>query len=83
MLTISSTKGNIFSPTEILKNTCLLDYLSNTCGININKPDISRTLETYKLVYKNKLSDLYGNIWGGISEDITNFERKIWEKFKQ
>ena len=66
----------------LFKNTCLLDYLSNTCGININKPDYARMVECYVLFAKNKLKDFAGNMWMGLAENITNFERSIWDKFK-
>lgn len=39
---------------DILTNTVLMDYLCNLCGININEPDIMRTLTLYKqLFYTN------------------------------
>ena len=66
----------------LFKNTCLLDYLSNTCGININNPDYARMVESYVLFAKNKLKDFAGNMWMGLAENITNFERSIWDKFK-
>ena len=31
----------------ILKNTGMMDYLSNLCGINVSQPELSRTLEMY------------------------------------
>ena len=81
LLTISGGgKGENIN--ALFKNTCLLDYLSNTCGININKPDYARMVDTYTLFAKNKLHDFAGNMWLGLSENITNFERRIWDKFK-
>lgn len=80
LLTITSADDQGLK--ALFKNTCLLDYLSNTCGININKPELSRMMETYILFTKNKIKDTFGNTWMGLAENITNFESKIWDKIK-
>lgn len=65
---------------KFLKNTCLIDYLSNMCGININKPDIVRNINTYILFRKNQYSDIYGNVWLGINDVISNRVGRIYDK---
>ena len=36
---------------KITQNTALMDYLGNMCGININEPDITRSIAQYWLLY--------------------------------
>lgn len=60
------------SPGKFFKNTALIDYLSTTCGININKPELSRILEAYKLFALNAFTDTYHGLWTGLSEKATN-----------
>ena len=45
--------GKNFLTTDFIRNTYLLDYLSNLCGININKPDIFRTAALYQSTLLN------------------------------
>lgn len=41
----------------ILSNTALLDYLANMCGVNVNKPDILRSIDLYYTQVTNSLWD--------------------------
>ncbi|MGL5327861.1 MAG: hypothetical protein ACRDD7_01245 [Peptostreptococcaceae bacterium] len=54
ILTISSDKDT----NGLLSNTALLDYIANMCGININKPDIERTIDLYYTTITNRLVDI-------------------------
>lgn len=38
---------------DLITNTVLMDYLCNMCGININEPDLARTLTLYKSIWSN------------------------------
>lgn len=58
---------------KFFKNVGLIDYLCNMCGININKPEINRVLETYVLWSKNKISDSYSNKWLQFQEALSNY----------
>lgn len=43
---------------NILSNITELDYIANSCGININEPDVRRTVEMYlALNFKNRITD--------------------------
>ena len=45
---VNSEKGSdLLQSKYILKNTGMMDYLSNLCGINVTQPELSRTLEMY------------------------------------
>lgn len=66
---------------EIIKsitNTGELDYLSNLCGININKVDISRNIDIYLSTLKDGIeSKLTLNHFGKVQQTITNFANSV------
>lgn len=79
LLTISKTSDT--GILNFLNNTSLMDYLANTCGININKPEIERTLETYILLGKNSIQDIYGNNWMKLQNAMSNLAATAYGKF--
>lgn len=49
---------------SFLNNTTYLNYLANSCGISINKPDIDRSLDLWAMIQKNYWKDkLTGYTW--------------------
>ena len=48
---VNSVTGN--DTKYILKNTGMMDYLASTCGIDVNKPEMKRTMEMFSTLYKN------------------------------
>ena len=60
--------------TGMLNNIVLMDYIANLCGININEPDIMRTLLIY---YSQNFVDkfhtkVYLNTAGALDQWATN-----------
>ena len=49
LLTITSQSVGITDKysIDVLSNTLLMDYIANKCGVNVNKPDILRTIDLY------------------------------------
>ena len=66
------------NPFKFFRNTALIDYLSTSCGININKPDVQRVVETYKLFAQNTLHDAYGSTWLKMNQGATNFANNMY-----
>lgn len=66
-LSISSTTGYKF-----FRNSSLIDYLANMCGINIAEPDLSRLVDMYVTWTKNKFGDVLDNGFLAISDSINN-----------
>lgn len=67
---------------DTLTNTALMDYIANTCGINIYKPEIGRAIDMW-LVNKleNRITDIVRvNLWGGINDSISNSIMNIYRK---
>ena len=49
---------------SFLNNTTYLNYLANSCGISINKPDLDRSLDLWAMIQKNYWKDkLTGYTW--------------------
>ena len=44
-------------PTEFLNNTTFLNYLANSCGISINKPDVERSIDMWMMAHSNNWRD--------------------------
>lgn len=66
---------------DLLKNTALLDYLANMCGININKPDILRTLDIYYTQLTNKVIDTVTfDGFLGIEQALSNIAGSIFKR---
>lgn len=64
------------------KNTDQLDYIANLCGININKPDILRTVILgYNKAKLAGLTTLTNNGFLGVNQAIDNFKLGLYEKF--
>ena len=57
----------------IMNNIALMDYIANFCGVNINEPDIKRTIDMYYAQnFKNKATDFIKlDIAGGLDQWAT------------
>ena len=68
---------------EILKNVSELDYIANSCGINVNEPDVRRNIEMYfALGFVNKIKDKVTiGIFGKASQWFNNKIANIFGKF--
>lgn len=68
---------------NLLKNTALLDYIANMCGINVNKPDVLRTLDIYYKYIQNKVIDTVTfNGFLGVEQALSNAANTIFNKFR-
>lgn len=66
----------------ILKNTGMMDYLASTCGVNINKAEIARTLQMFMVLYKNNIK-MTGSTWAaeakeGVYDKLNSMYRGIF-----
>lgn len=56
---------------NILKNSLFMDYLANLCGININEPDLGRTIELYyKIGFRNRITQWSYNVYGAATDTV-------------
>lgn len=81
MVTQSTEDGILAGAKKIINNTYLMDYLATMCGININKVDLDRTIDIYKNVVKNNVTDkLLHNRWLGAKQHLSNIVNDILRK---
>lgn len=76
MMTLSSYT----SPGAFVNNITLMDYIANSCGININEPDFIRSIEVYCMLNGYKLSHTIPDIWYTIQQDIGNRAMSLQQK---
>lgn len=74
---LSITKGN---DNWFMNNTVLMDYISNLCGVNINKPDIARTLDVYFMLKTNKIKDIPNKLFNKLEVSRTNLLMDFYQK---
>lgn len=55
-----------------VNNISLMDYIANSCGVNINEPDIIRTLSVYSMLKGHKITHILPNEWATIQQDMAN-----------
>ena len=56
-----------------MTNSIFMDYLANLCGININEPDLSRTVELYyKTLIRAPIADIHDDVMGALQTTFDN-----------
>lgn len=66
-------------PKNFVTNNILMDYIANTCGININQMDIQRSLEIYLILSKANITDLPNTINRGMQDAIDTYAMNLYE----
>lgn len=68
---------------SIMSNTTELDYIANTCGININDHEVMRTIKLYYyLKFAGNVQDkIELGIFGAIQQSVNNKISNIMSKF--
>lgn len=58
----------------LMNNIALMDYIANMCGVNINEPDIKRTIDMYYTQnIRNRIVDMVRlDVAGGLDQWATN-----------
>lgn len=80
MFAMSGGGKSLTKDINFFNNTALLDYLCSSCGININKIEMSRQLECYAAFSKNRFTDLFPNMWLGFNQSASNLANKVYGK---
>lgn len=57
---------------EFVNNICLMSYIANTCGVNINEPDFQRMVDIYIMLKADKWKNMKNTIWNTVTQDFTN-----------
>ena len=64
-----------------VNNIALMDYIANSCGVNINEPDLVRTLSIYSMLKSHKIANIVPNSWAAIQQDMANILMTMDYKF--
>lgn len=73
---LSIVPGN--QPKNFVTNNILMDYIANTCGININQMDIQRSLEVYYILTRERILDLPNNITRKFQDAIDTYGMNLY-----
>ena len=66
---------------NIVKNTALMDYLSNLSGLNIGESELDRAAKLYMYLMGKEITvGLKSNFWNRIDNGISNLMYKIYHK---
>lgn len=60
------------TPKNFLKNTAMIDYLANTCALNINKEQLERSIDLYMMLYTDKIKSIPNNNFTRLEQSISN-----------
>lgn len=80
--TLSMTPAGSLMKANTLQNIAEMDYLANTCGVNINEPDVIRMMDMYVTFnVENVLTDVPTNITTALGNSLSNKISKIYQSF--
>ena len=69
--------SNQSSPAKFLKNTMFVDFLANSVGVNLNMPEMGRTLHLYNSIHANKFVNTFDNIGLSLNNFMSNAVSKL------
>lgn len=72
------TKEN--NPGAFTNNLCLVDYIANMCGVNINEPDFIRQFDMYLILKLNKYKHFIPNAWFTVQQSLANKIMDVYDK---
>lgn len=73
---LSIVPGN--EPKNFVTNNILMDYIANSCGININQLDIQRSLEIYYILSVDRVLDLPNRVGRKFEDAINNYGMNLY-----
>lgn len=76
MMSLSS----IQSAGSFVNNISLMDYIANSCGINISEPDLDKSLQIYLMLKGHKLTHVLPDIWNKIEQELGNRKMSYQDK---
>lgn len=77
------TMKNLFTVggLDVVTNTVLMDYLCNLCGININEPDLERTIALYRTIFFGQSLGWWANTTNRLTQWINEKQLGIYNYF--
>ena len=66
----------------IMSNIAELDYIANSCGINIDEPEVTRTISMYITLGLTAVTDTFTiDMFGGVTQFINQKIQNIFGKY--
>ena len=65
-------------PKNFVTNNLLMDYVANTCGVNINQMDIQRSLEIYYVLATENVIRLPNRVLKQIQDGVDNYSMDLY-----
>ena len=63
-------------------NVMLMNYIANACGVNINKPDLTKKADLWMGIVQGNLSDIYTKgIFANIESTVVNKMMQLYRRF--
>lgn len=59
-------------PGTFVNNICLMSYVANTCGVNINESDMGKMLDVYTMLKFNTIKHAPNTIWNSVMQNVSN-----------
>lgn len=78
---VFSISDAMYSTSQFVKNIGMIDYLASTCGISINKPELTRSIELYFMLKGSIYGTGLNRTWSYISQGFDRFLTNILYKF--
>lgn len=66
----SKVTSDLLDSKYILKNTGMMDYLANMCGVNVTQPELARTIDMYLNLTGNALTSKASRWASGLQNDV-------------
>ena len=65
-----------------MSNIAELDYIANSCGINIDEPEVTRTISMYITLGLTAVTDTFTiDMFGGVTQFINQKIQNIFGKY--
>lgn len=76
---LALSSPSCINPAEFLRNSSMIDFLANMAGVNINKPELLRSLGMYIDVLSDNITSLPNNIGLTVDNYLSNVVNNIFK----
>ena len=80
LLSVINPVNVITDPLKFISNTAYVDFLANTCGVNIHKPTLERMANLISNLMDNELNTIPSRAGSFFDQAVTNVIGKAWRK---
>lgn len=70
--------GTLGQLAHVVKNTAMMDFLSNLVGLNVAEEEKFRTITMYKTLITSQVERFFPNLWNKFDTDVANFMAKMF-----